>query len=261
MMIIYRAKNILNGHCYIGMTIETLARRRSQHYSDAKRKNKSSDNYFYNAIRKYGEDNFTWEVITKCDTKSKMVMLEKFYITVYGKMGSIYNLREGGDGGKHSEKTKQKISLTLKGRVSPMKGREQTKEAKRKLHEVNLGKKLSEETKQKISKANLGKKQSEEAKKKISEACLSKKFSTETKQKLRESRLGKKLSFETKQKISEAKIGKKQGKKNSFYRHDINTQDILNYLKEGYSQRTIAKIMKCDRWTIASRLKKHREEA
>jgi hypothetical protein len=79
-----------------------------------------------------------------------------------------YNLRKGGNSGKHHEETKKKISESLKGRTD--------------IFRPNLGKTVSDETKKKISNAlkgrtdiirpshHLGKPHTEETKKKISES-------------------------------------------------------------------------------------------
>jgi len=77
-----------------------------------------------------------------------------------------YNLRKGGNSGKHHEETKKKISESLKGRID--------------IFRPNLGKTVSEETKKKISNAlkgrtdiirpshHIGKPHTEETKKKMS---------------------------------------------------------------------------------------------
>ena len=98
----------------------------------------------------------------------------------------------------HSERTKRKISETLKARfareeeeymaalckrggprptISPRgrmrllsKGRKHTEEAKRKMSEAKKGKKHTEETKRKISESRKGRKHSEETRRKISES-------------------------------------------------------------------------------------------
>ena len=95
-----------------------------------------------------------------------------------------------------------------------------SEETRKKLSEVNKGKKLTEETKRKISEAKKGKHRSEETKRKISEAKKGKKrlpFTEETKRKISEANkgennpnYGKHRSDETKRKISEGNKGKKQ---------------------------------------------------
>ena len=96
---------------------------------------------------------------------------------------------------KHSEKTKKKISDTLKGNIPWNKGKKMSQEQIEKLRKVNLGKKLTEETKKKISKALKGKK------------CNP--MSSETKIKLSLAHKGKRHSKETKRKMSLAKKGEK----------------------------------------------------
>lgn len=56
-MIIYKVTNKINNKIYIGQTINSLEHRRKQHEKDCRR-NKYYNNRFYNALIKYGFDNF-----------------------------------------------------------------------------------------------------------------------------------------------------------------------------------------------------------
>ena len=58
MGLIYKA-TFSNGKSYIGQTTQTLQKRKQQH----KDKSKLNNNAFYHAIKKYGWDDITWEVI------------------------------------------------------------------------------------------------------------------------------------------------------------------------------------------------------
>jgi group I intron endonuclease len=60
MTIIYSWKNNVNGKRYIGQTKHPEQRRRN-HIHEAMEKD--SDYYFHRALRKYGEDSFTYEVL------------------------------------------------------------------------------------------------------------------------------------------------------------------------------------------------------
>ena len=81
-MIIYKATNKINGKSYIGQTIYTLEKRKSQHICESS--NNNSGAAFHQAIRKYGEENFTQGVI---DDTAKDVdelnQLEQKYIKEY----------------------------------------------------------------------------------------------------------------------------------------------------------------------------------
>ncbi len=85
-------------------------------------------------------------------------------------------------------------------------------EARKKLSEINKGKKLSEQTKEKLRQLNLGKKLSEEHKKKMSEAKKGDKNPMkriEVRMKTAKSLTGRKLTEETKRKIGLASKGNK----------------------------------------------------
>jgi len=160
---IYKITNKTDGKIYVGQTIQTLDERFRQH-----RKKGSNCRYLKRAFEKYGFDNFVFEMICICFDED----LDKFEIQYMAKFNSIvpngYNLRAGGNSGRHNEETKKKISATLKGRTDIVRG--------------NLsGFHLSEETKKKISDALKGRTDivrghwtglhhSEETKKKISDA-------------------------------------------------------------------------------------------
>jgi group I intron endonuclease len=145
-MLVYEAK-FPNGKRYIGLTTKTLKRRMIEH----KHHSKYSNTRFYNAVRKYGWENITWSVIAKCSTEEEMKEKEIQYIKDFRTLERDfgYNLREGGDGGTHSEETKRKISIKNSGENNPMYGRTGDQHH-------NTGRKFSEEHRRKLSEAHMG---------------------------------------------------------------------------------------------------------
>ncbi len=95
-MIVYCVTNTVNGKKYIGMTSRTLEERWKSHCSSARN---GSDFRFHSAIRKYGEEVFTKEIlydnlnIEECRTIEEQTIVEYKTIT-YG-----YNAKPGGCGG------------------------------------------------------------------------------------------------------------------------------------------------------------------
>jgi hypothetical protein len=57
-MLVYCATNIINNKKYVGFTTKTLEQRKNKHYSVAFNKIEENTNYFKQAIKKYGKDNF-----------------------------------------------------------------------------------------------------------------------------------------------------------------------------------------------------------
>ena len=163
-----------------------------------------SNMHFTNAIKKYGWDNFQhiilYSNISENEAKEKEIELIAKYNATNPQYG--YNITLGGESGngyKHTEDAKRRISQAEKGRPSPMKGKRHTDETKAKIsyslkHTTKPRRKgfhLSEETRKKISEKNKGikKPKSREHAMKISKAKLGTKLSDETKAKMRESRL------------------------------------------------------------------------
>lgn len=109
---IYRISNKVNGKVYIGLTTQGLNRRKSEHIHRANRGER--DHKLYLAIRKYGIENFVFEVICQTTDKTLLPILERIFIAKYNSFNRGYNMTKGGD--SVSEETGKKISEKLKGR-------------------------------------------------------------------------------------------------------------------------------------------------
>lgn len=215
--IVYLATNIINNKCYVGITTKTLKIRMKTHIKNSKIY--GDNNLFYNAIRKYNENNFKWNELYVCFSREELNLMEKQMIKKYKSHYSEngYNSTYGGDGisgYKFSEKSKEKMKNAWKFR-EPM-----SEETKRKIRMVVKGRKLhphSEETKRKISMATkgklLGRKHTEETKRKIGEKSkgrnIGRKHSDEEREKISLSQIGKKrkpFSIEHRKKLSDAAV-------------------------------------------------------
>ena len=109
---IYKITNKNTGKMYIGQTIQDLQERWRGH-----RSSKSNCRYLKSAIKKYGIYNFEFKLICVC-FDNDMDKFENDYIKKYNTLvPNGYNLREGGNGGRHNEETKKKISESLKNRT------------------------------------------------------------------------------------------------------------------------------------------------
>lgn len=97
MYYIYKITNKTNKKVYIGKTGRNLDVRWREHCSRA---SQGVNTYFYNAIRKYGENNFIIEKLEETEDSEKINELEQKWIILYDatnpKLG--YNLTKGGDG-------------------------------------------------------------------------------------------------------------------------------------------------------------------
>ena len=123
-MIIYKITNKINQKIYIGESTRTIEERWSDYVRELKFSKKPRP--IINAMRKYGIDNFSIEVIEEnIQTKEQLDSLEKHYIKLYESCNpkNGYNIENGGNGiGKHAESTKLKISLAQRGYKNHMYG-------------------------------------------------------------------------------------------------------------------------------------------
>ena len=97
-MIVYKITNKENGHGYIGITQCALTKRWREHLSAARTGN---DKRLYKAMRKYGTDSFTIEVIREATSFEDLKRFECELIILHNthaKNGQGYNLTAGGEG-------------------------------------------------------------------------------------------------------------------------------------------------------------------
>jgi len=196
-------------------------------------KNGRDDMIFLRAIRQYGEDKFTWEIIDQSMFPDHLSELEKFYIAkLKCRAPNGYNLTDGGEGTLghvKSEETRRKLSASMKGKNTWSRGCKLSEETKRKLSEVRIGEKNhfygckhSEETKLKLSKFRLGIRPSDAVRQKMREnsphlsgsqhPMWGKKHTAEARAKMSAAQKGRTHSEETKRRIGDASRGKKHSR-------------------------------------------------
>lgn len=221
---IYKIFNHINSKVYIGWTTNPKVRFREH--------KRGSGSLLQKAIRKYGLDNFTFDVIYQTFDLDHSREMEVEFISEHNALipelgGWGYNIEVGGKSCPMSETTKDKIRIAHAKRVAsgmyvnPRYGVTLSEETKLKISEANAGKVMSEETKRLMSERKRelneirknngeyhnpksGVPRTQEVKDKIRKSLLGKKPSAETRKKLSEARKGKPRSEETKRKIKES---------------------------------------------------------
>ena len=96
MSYIYKITNKLNNKIYIGKTDFSVEKRWKEHCRDCL-KVRDEQRPLYNAIQKYGIDNFFIEIVEECNS-SVASDREKYWIEYYGSFKNGYNATKGGDG-------------------------------------------------------------------------------------------------------------------------------------------------------------------
>ena len=146
MKYIYVFRNIINDKVYVGQTYNP-SQRKAGHLNGAR---KGHDHPFYRSIRKYGEENFNFEVIEECND-SDVDEREKFWIAHYDSTNRDkgYNLERGGKG--VSKEHRRKLSQALKGNKHCV-GRKISNETRWKTGAAHRGKTLSKPHRANLSK-------------------------------------------------------------------------------------------------------------
>lgn len=87
---VYKISNVINKKYYIGYS-KDVSRRWREH--KRKFKNGCHDNsYFQNSYKKYGEENFVYELIHKCNTIDEAKKIELTYLENKLIRNELYNL-------------------------------------------------------------------------------------------------------------------------------------------------------------------------
>lgn len=166
---IYCFRNLINQKVYIGQAVD-IERRYKQHLQNIN--NLNHQEALYVALRKYGLDNFSFEILQQCSVE-QLSELEVYYISQYNAyFDGGYNETKGGEGTfgyKHTQEIKDKMSQSRKGRVIDDVWKKHLKEGSSHHKAWNKGITMSDDFKKKLSELNKGHKHTEQSKKKMSE--------------------------------------------------------------------------------------------
>jgi len=197
-MYIYKITNLINKKIYIGKSQLDISEN-PEYYGSGK--------IIKRAIKKYGKENFTKDIICETFNIDNLNKLEKSYIyifkSIFGEM--CYNIAEGGQGGnslryyteEQMKEFRNKMSEITSGENNPFFNKTHSDKTKKLCGIQNIG-----------NKNKLGYKMSEESKKKLSELKTGTKFSKEVNKKKscpgeKNGMYGKSHSKETIEKISQ----------------------------------------------------------
>lgn len=114
-MLVYIARNIVNGKVYIGITKRTLEKRIYEHLYSSSIPDKYLKIRFYNSIRKYGKDNIKWDILSECNSIEELLKKEEYYIELYDSTNPEkgYNMLKSSTflNYKHTKEFKDNLSL------------------------------------------------------------------------------------------------------------------------------------------------------
>lgn len=112
MSIIYCYTNILNGKKYVGQTINPEQRKQAHKSEAFNEKAPQYNSPFHRAIRKYGLENFNYEILAEVENPKELDDLEIYYIKFFNtQIHNGYNIKPGGEGGSYpcSPEAKEKL--------------------------------------------------------------------------------------------------------------------------------------------------------
>jgi group I intron endonuclease len=97
---IYKFTHLESGRCYIGQTVQNPNRRRLEHISGSRYSKKTY--HFHNALKKYGIDAFSFEVIAVATTIDELNLLEEQFVEKFDSINNGFNIRKPGNNKTHS---------------------------------------------------------------------------------------------------------------------------------------------------------------
>ena len=148
MYTVYQHINKINGKVYIGMTSRSLKERFGNNGN-----NYTTSPSFFNAIQEYGWDNFDHIILYEGLTESEACKMEQKMISKFDSMNPEfgYNQASGGNNNfKMAKEAREKLSKSKIGNKNG-EGHPCSEEKKRKISEVQKGKKFTQEHREKLS--------------------------------------------------------------------------------------------------------------
>ena len=91
---IYKITNLINNKVYIGQSVD-IKQRWNSHKRQSIIPNKEYNKYLYRAFRKYGIENFNFEILEEC-SREKLDEKEHYYIILYNSNNDQYGYNETG---------------------------------------------------------------------------------------------------------------------------------------------------------------------
>ncbi len=136
-VVVYRARNTVNGHSYVGVTKRGLPRR-EQHHRYLARVGKGY--LLQDAIRKYGDETVIFEVVG--DFKDDLDLALVFEHELIAKEQPVYNIAPGGLGrtGPLRPEVREAMSARMRSKPGFFTGKTHSDEAKAKMAEAHRGK-------------------------------------------------------------------------------------------------------------------------
>jgi group I intron endonuclease len=110
-MYIYLITNKINNKFYVGKTKKSIQERFKEHITLA---NQGNITFLYNAIRKYGKENFEIQYLATAINEEQLNKLEMLWIKILNATELGYNMTLGGEGATPTEYLKNKIRETFK---------------------------------------------------------------------------------------------------------------------------------------------------
>lgn len=146
---VYVHENKINGKKYVGLTKQNPKNRWGTNGINYKK----SCPHFWNAIQKYGWDNFTHEVVASGLTKEEAAQMQIDLISKYKTQDKQYgyNVLAGGTAPELPEEVRQKMSKAMMGNKNGL-GKQCSPQKAKKIGDAQRGKKFSEQRKQKLRK-------------------------------------------------------------------------------------------------------------
>lgn len=115
---IYKIVNKINNKVYIGQSINIDKRIKEHFWKSQCEKDVSYNSALHNAIRKYGKENFEWEIIEECEIE-EIDEKEKYYIQFYNSLApNGYNILAGGQKFRAEPNRCKKCGVTISYKAS-----------------------------------------------------------------------------------------------------------------------------------------------